>query len=871
MRLRLAVNGRPWEGEVEPRLTLADLLRDRLRLTGTHLGCEHGVCGACTVLLDGEATRSCLTLAAQADGAAVTTVEGLARGGLQWEFAARGALQCGFCTPGFLVSATALLGDRRPRSREEIGEALSGLICRCTGYEGIVDAVYACQVDPPPTPTLPRKGGGRIERHLAGRGAFLADLPHDGALEVAFVRSPFAHARIGAIAGARATAADLGLRDVAVEGPGLRARPWAALARERARFAGEPVAVVWAEDRRRAEDLADEVAVEWEPLEPEPPEVLFEHELRAGPLEEAMAAAAHVFERELRAARQAPLPLEGRGVAAAWDAGAGRLTVHTSTQVPHVVRRGLALALDLDEAAIRVVVPDVGGGFGLKAHLFAEEIVVAALARRLARPVRWVEDRLENLLAGVHAHDNVVRLRVGVDPDGRVLAVDAEVDSDVGAHSVYPFSASLEPVTAGAALFAAYAPRALRVRVRALSSHRCPVGASRGVGTTTAVFATERMLDVVAAELGLDPLELRRRNALTGLPCTTLSGRALDSGDYAALLDRLDAAAGYAALRAEQAAARSAGRLVGVGVALFNEHSGTGAAEYRARGLSEVSGLDACRVRVLRGGRVEVSASSVEIGQGLAETCRRVAARELGVDPGLVDVVMGDTDRCPEGTGAFVSRGAVGLLDSVVAACRAVAERDLEPGTDVVRVVDPRQVFASGAHLAVVEVDPVSWVPRVLRYVAVEDCGTVVDQAAVDGQLRGGVAMGIGEALLEECVYGPDGQPRSATLLDYLVPGAADVPAIELSHLVSPSPRTALGSKGVGEAGTIGAVGAVANAVADAVAPLGAELTDLPCSPNRLFEAAREGKRKRRPGGSQGGAAKEGGSRSDASGLFRPS
>jgi carbon-monoxide dehydrogenase large subunit len=553
----------------------------------------------------------------------------------------------------------------------------------------------------------------------------------------------------------------------------------------------------------------------------------------------------------------------------------GRLTVHTSSQVPHVVRRGLALALGLDEAAIRVVVPDVGGGFGLKAHLFAEEIVVAALARRLGRPVRWVEDRLENLVAGVHAHDNVVRLRVGVDPDGRLLAVDAEVDSDVGAHSVYPFSASLEPVTAGAALFAAYAPRALRVRARALSSHRCPVGAARGVGTHTAVFATERMLDLVAAELGVDPLEVRRRNALAGLPRTTLSGRALDSGDYAALLDRLDEAAGYAALRAEQAAARSAGRLAGVGVALFNEHSGTGAAEYRARGLSEVSGLDASRVRVLADGRVEVSASSVEIGQGLAETCRHVAARELGVDPGLVDVVMGDTDRCPAGTGAFVSRGAVGLLDSVVAACRAAAERDLEPGTDVVRVVDPRQVFASGAHLAVVEVDPVSWVPRVLRYVAVEDCGTVVDEAAVDGQLRGGVAMGIGQALLEECVYSPDGQPRSATLLDYLVPVAPDVPAVELSHLVSPSPRTALGSKGVGEAGTIGAVAAVANAVADAVAPLGAELTALPCSPNRLFEAAREGaeerKRKRRPGGSQGGAAKEGGSRSDASGLFRPS
>jgi carbon-monoxide dehydrogenase large subunit len=391
-------------------------------------------------------------------------------------------------------------------------------------------------------------------------------------------------------------------------------------------------------------------------------------------------------------------------------------------------------------------------------------------------------------------------------------------------------------MTTASALFAAYDLEALRVRSRALSSHRCPVGACRGVGTNTAVFATERTMDVIAAELGIDPLELRRRNAIAGLPRVTLGGRALDSGDYAALLDRLERAAGYAELRREQAAARSRGRLFGIGVALFNEHSGTGAAEYRRRGLTEVPGVDACRVLVDAGGRVEVRVSSVEIGQGLARTCWRVAARELGVDPERVAVVMGDTDRCPPGTGAFVSRGAAGVLDSVVAACREVARRDLEPGADVTRTVEPRQVFPAGAHLAVVEVDPVGCVPRVLRYVAVEDCGTVVDEAAVAGQVRGGVAMGIGKVLLEECAYSEDGQPLASTLLDYLVPQAADVPPVEMEHVVSPSPRTALGSKGVGEAGTIGAFGAVANAVCDAVAPLGAEPARLPFSPQRIFE-----------------------------------
>ena len=679
----------------------------------------------------------------------------------------------------------------------------------------------------------------RLARLAAGRGAYLADLPRGGALEVVFVRSPLPHARLGAIAGAGATAADLGLGDLAA-GP----RPQPALARGRVRYVGEPVAVVWAEDRYRAEDRAERVEVEYDPLDPEPPETLLAQELG-----EPLTVGGRVVERTFRMARQAPLPLETRGVRAEWDGRAGRLTVWTSTQVPDLVRRGLGRSLGLDQAAIRVVAPEVGGGFGLKAHLFPEEVVLAALARRLGRPVRWVEDRTENLLAGHHAHDNQVTLRVAVSDGGRLLGVDAEVVCDAGAYGVYPFTASLEPATVAPALFAAYDVGSLHVRARAHSSHRCPVGAYRGVGTNTAVHATERMLDVVAAELGLDPLELRRRNALRGLPRTTAGGRHLDSGDYLALLDRLAVAAGYDELRRRRAEARRVGRLVGIGLALFNEHSGTGAAEYRDRGLTEVSGLDACRVRVTRAGRVEVFASSVEIGQGLAETCRLVAARELGVDPDRVDVVMGDTERCPPGTGAFVSRGAVGLLDSLVAALRAVAARDLEPGTEAVRTVDPRQVFPSGAHLAVAEVDPVTLVPRVTRYVAVEDCGTVIDEAAVAGQVRGGVAMGIGKVLLEEVVHDGDGQVRTATLLDYLVPLAADVPAVEIAHLVSPSPRTALGSKGVGEAGTIGAFGAVANAVADAVAPLGAELRRLPYSPERIFEAVEATRREAPPRG----------------------
>jgi carbon-monoxide dehydrogenase large subunit len=674
------------------------------------------------------------------------------------------------------------------------------------------------------------------------RAAYIADHPAGeaaarGCLEVAFVRSPHAHAAIGGIRGAGVTAADLELTALAVEGPGLSPRPWPVLADGRVRFVGEAVAAVWAEDRYLAEDLAAKVEVDYQPLDPEEEQTLFERELTEGDVEGCFAHADLVVERTYRTARQTPLPLETRGVTAYLEGE--RLVVWSSTQVPHVLRRGLARSLALEDEAIQVRVPKVGGGFGLKAHVFPEEMVVAALALRLERPVRWVEDRRENLLASIHAHDNQVELRAALTSSGQVLAVDAELRCDTGAYAVYPFSPSLEPSTASSALFAAYAIQAIHFSAVAHTSHRCPVGAYRGVGTNTAVYATERLMDAIAAELHIDPMELRRRNVHRRLPLTTLTGRHLDSGDYRALLDRLEGAAGYAELRRQQAERRREGRLFGIGLALFNEHAGTGAAEYRQRGVSEVPGIDSCRVRVTGEGRIELYSSSVEIGQGHLETCRRIATQELGVPASRIDVIAGDTDACPPGTGAFVSRGAVGVLDALVRALREAAERDLDPGTDVSVTVDPEQVFPAGAHLAVVEIDPVSYVPRVLRYVAVEDCGTPLDPDSVAGQVRGGVAMGIGKVLLEAAAYAPDGQIQTATLLDYLVPVAPDVPRIEMEHVDSPSPKTLLGSKGVGEAGTIGAFGAVSNAVADAVAPLGAELTELPYSPARIFEAVR--------------------------------
>jgi len=679
---------------------------------------------------------------------------------------------------------------------------------------------------------------------VTGGATYLADLLLPGALEAAFIRSPVAHAAFEApeLPDGVFDARSLELGPIRLEAGGLTATDWPPLATGVVRYAGEAVAVAVGADRYQAEDLAESVFFDYRPLDSEPlhaeaPDgVLLDARHSSGPVEEELAAAAVVLEETFRSARQTPLPLETRGVVAAPDGG--RLTVWTSTQVPHLAQTLIARCLGMPAEAVRVVTPEVGGGFGLKAHVFPEEIVVAALARRLGRPVRWVEDRRENLVASAHAHEEVVRLRLGIDAEGRFTVADADITGDVGAYSIFPFGAALEPITTAQTLFGPYALKAYRFRARAVASSKCPAGAYRGVGMNAGAYAGERMVDLAAARLGIDPLELRRRNVVTEFPGRTVAGRNLDSGDYRELLARVEASAGYAELRRRQAAARAEGRLFGIGVGLFNEHSGTGQSEYRSRGVTVIPGNDAARVRVTAEGRVEIFTSAAEAGQGHPETYRLLAVRELGIDPALVDVVEGDTDACPPGSGTFVSRGAVGGLSSLAEALREVAAQDLQPGLEVVRSVDPRQVYPSGAHLAVVEVDRLSAIPHVLAYHAFEDCGSIVNPAAVEEQVRGGIAMGLGGVLLEEIHYSADGQPLGSTLLDYLVPLAPDMPAeLTIGHIESPSPFTTLGSKGVGEGGTIGAFAAVANAVADAVAPLGVTLTDLPYSPSRLFDA----------------------------------
>jgi aerobic carbon-monoxide dehydrogenase large subunit len=692
---------------------------------------------------------------------------------------------------------------------------------------------------------MPQMSPDLAARLVSGRGQFVADLALDGCVEVCFIRSDAPHARVDRIdlrTGQGVTAKDLGLQAIPLEAGGMVPVAWEPMALDRVRYIGEPVALVWAEQRCLAEDLAEGTVVDYspfpagQPLHDEAPDgLLLSRTMDSGDVDEAFADAHCVIERTFSPARQSAVPLETRGVVAKHDPSTGVTTVWTSTQLPHLVRAGIARSLGVDEAAVRVLVPHVGGGFGLKANVYAEEIALAALARRLGVPVRWIEDRAENLVTGTHAHDTEVELRLAADRSGRLQAVDARIRADVGAYSIWPTTATPEAAVAAMSLFAPYAFPRFRVRIEAVATNKTPVGPCRGIGQNAAVFATERAMDLLSSELGIDPLEMRRRNVVRDLSWTSPTGRRLDSGDYAELLALL--APDYDGWRVEQAEARAAGRLFGIGLGVFNEISASGSQDYRRRGVTSLPGTDAARAVVTTDGRIEIYTSAADAGQGHADTYRVLAATELGVRPDRIDVIEGDTELCPEGSGTFISRGAVGVAACVVEALAELMDRGLEPGTDVTRVHDPSQVYPSGAHLAAVEVDPDTLVPRVVRYLAVEDCGRMLHLEVVDGQIRGGVAMGIGEVLYEAHRYSPDGTLETTTLRDYLLPLTTTVPDIEVRHRESPTTATPLGSKGVGEAGTIGAFGAVSNAVADALAPLGIELTRLPFGPEQIFAA----------------------------------
>jgi aerobic carbon-monoxide dehydrogenase large subunit len=732
-------------------------------------------------------------------------------------------------------------------------------------------------------------------RLITGRGRYVDDVGGP-AFEAAFVRSEHAHARIvdvdveGAldVDGVMAvyTWEDLD-GGVAEPLPLLRPHPGITslrtahvLARDAVRYAGQPVAVVIARDRYVAEDAAARVRVRYDLL----PAVVDLAEAAAdasnvaggvveskGDVARALADAPHVVSLRLDIERSAAMPMEGRGVWAGVDPADDRLLVYDSTQAPTGVRSGLARLLGMDTELVDVVAPDVGGGFGMKGNVYSEEVVVPWAARRLGVPVRWAEDRREQFIGSNHERRQIHDVRVGFDDDGRILGLDVRFLHDSGAYLEYGL---IVPLNTLAHLQGPYAIPAFRLAFQSIYTNTVPTCPYRGGGRPQGVFVIERVMDRIAAELGIGRVEVRRRNFVPSdampydLHVTGQGGVALsyDSGDYSAGLDLLVARAGLD----DVAALRADGRRIGVGVACFVEGSGTGPYEGAA-------------VDVLADGTVTVASGLSTQGQGHATSFAQIAADELGVPIEQVQVVTGDTRRMRKGIGTFASRAAVVGGSAVRAAAVQVRERAVElaartleadpadivlsggaavvrgaPGSaiplgrlavmaDAVRLGDgdrapglgatayhspPGPVWGFGMHAVVVEIDPDTCDVRILRYVIVDDCGRVINPLIVRGQVIGAFAQGIGGALYERIAYDGDGQIQNASLMDFLMPYATEVPRPELHHMETPSPRNELGMKGAGEAGILPVAAALAGAIEDA---LGVRIERMPISPDEIF------------------------------------
>ncbi|MFO1061583.1 MAG: xanthine dehydrogenase family protein molybdopterin-binding subunit [Dongiaceae bacterium] len=754
---------------------------------------------------------------------------------------------------------------------------------------------------------------------LRGQGRFLDDIRLPGMLEAAFVRSPLAHAAIRGIDAAAALAAPgvvavYGFADLAphlarerlpLQLRSSRLPPDCSpfpLAKGETVYVGEPVAVVIAESRYLAEDAAALVAVEYDALpavvdarrsaEPDSPparsgtqgNVLTRIQQRYGEVEAAFAAAPHRLSLALHTHRGAAHPLEGRGVAATWDAGEDRLTVWSSTQTAHEVRSFLIEMLALDENQIRVTTPDVGGGFGGKFLMYAEEVVIPLASRLLGRPVKWVEDRREHFLAAIQERDQFWDLEVAFDGEGRLRGLRGRMIHDHGAYT--PQGVNL-PYNSSTSVPGPYLLPAYELTVLVTETNKVAAMPVRGAGYPEASFVMERTLDRIAGALGLDRVTVRERNLIppermpyvTPLKSRSGSAVAYDSGDFPRTMRTALEALDHAGFPARQAAARAAGRHLGFGIA--NGVKGTGRGPF-----------ESALVRVGRSGRISIYTGAMPMGQGLKTALAQICAEQLGVEPAAITVVAGDTATIPLGLGGFASRQTVTAGSSVHLAAMAVRQKalafaahlleaaveDLELRDGRVEVVgtpghglslgeiagglagDPGYsipggfepglessqnwaptglAYAMASHACEVEVDLGTASVRVLRYAVANDCGRAVNPMMVEGQIVGGAVHGIGNALYEWMAYDEEGQPLTTTLAEYLIPTAMEVPRIECRHLEFPSKLNPLGVKGVGEAGSIPAAPAIVAAIEDALAPFGVRIDQTPILPTRLFELLR--------------------------------
>ncbi len=761
--------------------------------------------------------------------------------------------------------------------------------------------------------SLPRKEDARF---LLGHGKYIADLRMSGMQDVAFVRSQVANGRVREIikpddcVASVFSLADLGPLTILEAGPELPAHkhsPYPPLADERVRYVGQPIAACLRATRALAEDLADRITVDLEALpavvdsvtamQGDSPRV-FDHwadnayitstVVEGNP--QSLASAPVRLRRQLRTNRQATVPLECRGVLAYWDHRLNELTVYLSTQGGQVKRLGLSQILGLPENQIRVIAPDVGGGFGGKNRLMPEDIAVAAIAMKVGHPVRWIEDRREHLLASIHARDHYYDITLSADRDGTLLGLEGEIYIDAGAYALWPTGAFQEASMASRNLTGPYRIRHLNLKTYTVATNKAPMGPYRGVARPGACFAIERLVDEMARELGREPFDLRRQNIVTAaeLPYNTAAGMRLDTGDYVAALDTARDMINLPAVRRRQAAGEPDGRAIGIGFAFYTEQSGHGTAEFVKRKFRVIPGYESANVRMLPDGSVIIHVGVQNHGQGHETTLAQIAAHELTIDPDRISLRYGDTATSPYGFGTFASRSIVFAGGAVAKSCRALVEKirrigahllqtdvantrvesgavhgtsgkigigeiafianvrqeqlptGMEPLLEAVGTYEPTVsggVFAYGAHAVIVAVDPDSGVVELLDYVVAEDCGTMINPMIVDGQVQGGIAQGIGTALYEEIPYDELGQPLATTFGDYMVPCAPEIPDVRLAHLISPATATEYGVKGLGEGGAIAPPAAIANAVADAFRGIGASFNETPLTPRRVSDA----------------------------------
>jgi aerobic carbon-monoxide dehydrogenase large subunit len=774
--------------------------------------------------------------------------------------------------------------------------------------------------------------GSRIKRRedprlIMGRGTYVDDIQLPRMTYAAILRSPYAHARIRSINVDKAkalpgvvavmTGADLQGKNVPCGWtlPDIKVAPHPALAVGKVRYTGDAVAVVVAEERYIARDALDLIEVDFEPLpvvvdaeqaiQPGAPQLhdevpnntTFVWKVGGGDIDKAFREAEVVVKERIVNQRLIPNAIEPRGMVAQYTPGSGDLILWTATQIPHLVRLLLSMVIGIPEHKVRVIAPEVGGGFGSKLYLYPEEVIIASLARMTGRPVKWIEERRENYVATTHGRDQVQYVEVAAKRDGTITGLRVKSIANMGAY-LSTFAPGIPTILFGLMLAGNYRIPNIACEVTGVHTNTTLVDAYRGAGRPEATYLVERAVDLTARELGMDPAEIRRRNFVpaNAFPHTTATGVTYDSGNYQPTLDKALEIAGYQQLRQEQERLRQEGKYLGIGVVTYVEICGMAPSQVLGAVGAGAGGWESATVRVHPTGKVTLYSGASSHGQGHETAFAQIVGDGLGIPLEDVEVVHGDTAQVQFGIGTFGSRSAaVGGMAAVMSVNKVeekakkiaaflleAAEADLvfesgqffvkgtpgrgitiqqvafaayvphkyptglEPGLEATSFYDPSNfTWPFGSHVAVVEVDPETGVIKLRRYIAVDDCGRVINPLLVDGQIQGGLAQGIAQALYEEAVYDENGQLVSGSLMDYAVPKADDLVNFELDRTETPSPVNALGVKGIGEAGTIASSAAIVNAVVDALAPLGVKHLDMPLKPERVWQAIQQAQARR--------------------------